>query len=122
MIIDAITHSQDHMSADEIFEFVQERTQATNIATVYRTLEMLWEEGFAQRNDLGGGKFVYATNKHGPHTHLVCRQCNRVVDADPDVFKPIQESLQSKYHFTADIQHLSVFGECADCKKSPKER
>ena len=116
MIIQVITSSQEHMSAEEIFAEVQKNTKATNIATVYRTLDMLWEEGFACRNDLSEGKIVYATIDHGPHIHLVCRDCNQVVDADPQVLVDLGKELDSKLGFRADLQHLSIFGICSHCK------
>jgi len=116
MIIESIAHSEDHMSAEEVFTELQKRTQATNIATVYRTLEMLWEEGLACRNDLGEGWIVYATIRHGPHIHLVCRNCNRVIDADPGLLQPLQSNLISNYEFEADLGHLSIFGVCAACQ------
>ncbi len=117
MVIGIIAHSERHMSVEEIFAELQKRTQATNIATVYRTLEMLWEEGFACRNDLSEGKIVYATHQHGPHIHLVCRHCNHVIDADPALLAPLGEKLRSGYSFDADLQHLSIFGICANCKE-----
>ena len=122
MIIQAIAHSEKHMSAEEIFAELSKRTQATNIATVYRTLEMLWEEGLACRNDLGEGVIVYATLEHGPHIHLVCRQCQRVIDADPKVLSPLGELFRERYNFEADLQHLSIFGLCQDCSKTRRQK
>ena len=116
MIIESLAHSGNHMSAEEIFTELQKRTRATNIATVYRTLEMLWEEGLACRNDLGGGRIVYATLKHGPHIHLVCRYCSRVIDANPQVLQPLEEQLSAAYQFEADLQHISIFGVCLACQ------
>ena len=116
MIIQIITSSKDHMSAEEIFAEVQKNTKATNIATVYRTLDMLWEEGFACRNDFSEGNTVYTTIHHGPHIHLVCRHCNQVLDVDPQVLVDLGKELNSKHGFTADLQHLSIFGICSHCK------
>ena len=42
-------HSGRHMSAEEVFKEVQARTRAINVATVYRTLELLVEEGLVSR-------------------------------------------------------------------------
>ncbi len=117
MVIGIIAHAERHMSAEEIFAELQKHTQATNIATVYRTMEMLWEEGFACRNDLSEGKIVYATHQHGPHIHLVCRHCNHVIDADPELLVPLGNELRTGYGFDADLQHLSIFGICANCKE-----
>jgi Fur family transcriptional regulator, ferric uptake regulator len=116
MIIETIAHSEKHMSAEEIYAEVKKRTQATNIATIYRTLDMLWEEGLACRNDLGEGRIVYAALQHGPHIHLVCRYCDQVLDAEPGLLDSLGEELASQYGFSADLQHISIFGICADCQ------
>ena len=122
MVINIIAHADRHMSAEEIFQQLSKQTQATNLATVYRTLDTLWKEGFACRNDLSEGKIVYATIKHGPHIHLVCRQCQRVIDADPQVLSPLGELFRERYNFKADLQHLSIFGLCQDCSKTRKQK
>ena len=117
MVIEIIAHADRHLSAEEIYAEVKKHTQATNIATVYRTLDMLWEEGFACRNDLSEGKIVYATSKHGPHIHLVCRYCGDVIDADSQLLEPLRLELGSKYKFEPDLQHLSIFGICSECQE-----
>ena len=117
IIIEAIAHASTHLSADEIFVTVQERTKAINLATIYRTLDMLVEEGFVCRNDLGSGRIVYATHQHGPHLHLVCRQCGQVIEVDSQVIDPIETQLLEQNGFQADLNHLSIFGLCAQCQK-----
>ena len=116
LIINAVAHSPQHISAEEISEKLQEHTQAINIATVYRTLDLLWQEGFACRNDLSEGKIVYATYQHGPHIHLVCRKCNRIIDADVKVLNSLRDNLISNYQFRPNLDHISIFGICADCQ------
>ena len=116
MVIEIIAHSDHHISAEEIFAEVKKHTQATNIATIYRTLDMLWEEGIAYRNDLSEGKIVYATLKHGPHIHLVCRYCDRVFEADSKLLASLRLDLGSRYNFAPDLRHLSIFGICSFCQ------
>lgn len=116
MIIEAIAHSGNHINAEEVFAHIQERTQAVNIATVYRTLELLVEQGLASRIDLGQDRVIYATCQHGPHIHLVCRQCGQVIDADQNLLLILNEQLNTEYQFAADLQHISVLGLCSDCQ------
>ncbi len=73
MIIEALAHSSHHMTAEEIYAQVHERTRAVNIATIYRTLDLLVEQGMASRAGLQDGRVVYAASNHGSHLHLVCR-------------------------------------------------
>jgi Fur family ferric uptake transcriptional regulator len=114
MIIDALLSEPHHLTAEAVYEQVQTRTSAINIATIYRTLDMLVEQGIATRTDLGG-QIVYAPAGHGPHIHLVCRHCSYVVDADAVVLAALDEQLQGDYGFTADLRHISLFGVCQGC-------
>jgi Fur family ferric uptake transcriptional regulator len=116
MIIHAVAHSPNHITAEEIADLLQEHTQVINIATVYRTLDLLWQEGFACRNDLSEGKIVYSTFEHGPHIHLVCRKCNKVIDADTRILNSLGLDLQDKYGFESDLGHFSIFGLCSHCR------
>ena len=117
MIIEAIAHDGNHMTAEELFERVQQRSHAVNIATIYRTLDLLVEEGLASRIVLADGRVVYATHLHGPHIHLVCRHCNAILSVDAQVIGSLSEELYSKHGFTADLSHISVFGVCATCQE-----
>jgi Fur family transcriptional regulator, ferric uptake regulator len=116
MIIEAIAHQGEHVNADDVFALIQEKTHTVNRATVYRTLDLLVEQGLASRIDLDEGHVIYATNQHGPHIHLVCRQCGKVQDADPQLLSVFNEQLSSNYQFAADLQHISVLGLCSDCQ------
>jgi Fur family transcriptional regulator, ferric uptake regulator len=116
MIVEAIAHQGDHINVDKVFNLIQKHTQSVNIATVYRTLDLLVEQGLASRIDLGEGQVIYATNQHGPHIHLVCRQCGRVVDANQQMLSELDRQLRSDYHFAADLHHISVLGLCSQCQ------
>jgi Fur family ferric uptake transcriptional regulator len=116
IIIQAIAHSSSHMTAEDIFAEVQTRTQALNLATVYRTLDMLVEEGLVTGTDLGEGKSIFATVNHGPHIHLVCRGCGQIIDANPILLDPIKDHLQGEHNFKPDLNHISIFGLCSLCK------
>ncbi len=115
MIVDILLENGCHLTAEKVFAQVQMRSSAVNIATIYRTLDMLVEQGVASRTDLGG-QTVYAPIDHGPHIHLVCRQCNVMIDADATLLATIDSQLQNAHGFYADLQHISLFGVCADCQ------
>jgi Fur family ferric uptake transcriptional regulator len=116
MIISVIAQDECHMTAEEVFEKVQARSRAVNIATVYRTLDLLVEEGLASRADLGSGRVVYATARHGPHAHLVCRHCGHVVDVEIGPFEPWLQHIQAQCGFVCSSPHFVVYGLCAGCQ------
>ena len=120
MIVEIIAHSGRHMTAEEVFEEVQARTQAVNVATVYRTLELLVEEGLTSQADLGDGRVVFATCHHGPHIHLLCRHCGHVIDADAEPFAPLFQHLQDEYEFVCYPKHFVIYGLCTGCRPADK--
>lgn len=118
IIIQSLAHAGGHVTAEEIYAQVQQRTRAINIATVYRTLDLLVANGLACRADLWDGRVVYTTTDHGQHVHLVCKRCGAVLKADHALIEPLQEQLISGYQFTPDLDHLSITGICATCQSS----
>ena len=115
LIVAAVWAADDHITAEEILGIVQQKVQAVNIATVYRTLETLVDEGLVCQNDLNSGSVVYSPRQHGPHIHLVCRRCNHVIEADFGVVEPLRVALAQQYGFEAELHHLSLLGTCKHC-------
>lgn len=116
MIVEAVAHAGRHVTAEEVFEQLQAKTRAVNIATVYRTLDLLVELGMASRADLGEGKVSYSSSLHGHHCHLVCRRCGRVIEASHDLVAPLERRLAEEHGFAADLGHLAIAGTCAACR------
>ena len=116
MIVDAIAHSEQHMTAEEIYAAIQTRSKALNLATVYRTLDLLVDSGLVSRADLGNGRIMYTSDQHGPHLHLICRQCGMDVGANSALMASIEEQLCANYGFAADINHLCISGLCKSCQ------
>lgn len=121
LIINAISPTSSHFTAEVIFDQVHQHTKAVNIATIYRTLDLLVEEGLISRSDFGQGQTVYATEDHGPHLHLVCRLCGQVTAADAAYAQPLADSLRQAHQFNLDLNHITVFGTCANCRKGEND-
>jgi Fe2+ or Zn2+ uptake regulation protein len=114
MILDVICEDDGHMTAEEIYQRVRARNPAVNLATVYRTLDLLHELGMVTSANLGGAaEFELAHDES--HHHLVCQACGHTLSFDHQVLAPLQSELQRRYGFQADIEHLIIFGLCAGC-------
>ena len=116
LIIEALVHSSRHITAEGLHARVLEQTSAVNIATVYRTLDMLINEGFVIRAGLIEGQMSYAPKVHGTHFHLVCRYCQQSLDADGSLLFELSRQISDRYHFTADAHHLILLGVCRACE------
>jgi Fur family ferric uptake transcriptional regulator len=117
MILEAFAHSVDHVTAEQLFTSVSQRTRSINIATVYRTLNILVDEGLATRVDLRDGQVIYTTSRHGEHIHLICRHCGVIIKAEHQFVDSLGSQLFNEYKFSADLEHISFTGVCAHCRK-----
>lgn len=118
MIIETLAHSDAHLSAEEIHHRIQPRSKTINLATVYRTLDLLVEQGYATRLVSGDRKFLYATRQHSRHLHLICRKCEKTFPADYQGLQPFIEHLKQTYGFWVEVEHLTFTGICPDCNQS----
>lgn len=118
MIVQALGNSGDHVTAEEIYDAVKGRSSAVNVATIYRTLDTLVAEGLINRTNLHTGQIIYTTQLHGPHLHLLCRQCGGTISIDYDLVAPLVANLRHKYTFEADLHHLTISGICAHCQSN----
>ncbi|OGO04344.1 MAG: hypothetical protein A2Y91_06750 [Chloroflexi bacterium RBG_13_54_8] len=115
IVVEAIEASDDHISAEEICDKARAKYPYINMSTVYRTLELLVEQGLVTETDLGGGRSLYHPTMKAQHHHLVCRKCAKVKDIDASVFQRLKDELRSQYGFDADLEHIGIFGTCEDC-------
>ena len=102
-------------SAQDLHALLRERGDSVGLATVYRALQALVDEG--QLDVLRGsdGEAAYRRCSPAHHHHLVCRSCGRTVEvADPPVER--WAARIATEHGFADVQHqVEVFGTCGAC-------
>ena len=104
-----------HATPDEVLAAVHEESQAVNISTVYRTLELLEELGLVRHNHISDRAPTYHSTTTPDHVHLVCRGCGGITEAAPEEIDSMARALRERHGFVIDIGHLTVFGTCAAC-------
>jgi Fur family ferric uptake transcriptional regulator len=107
----------DHASPDDILAEVRKTSEGVNISTVYRALELLEDLGLVSHTHLGHGAPAYHATTEPDHVHLVCRTCQRVVEAEPEIAADLVERLAVERGFRTDVRHLTLFGTCRDCSQ-----
>ena len=119
IILDAIESMSGHFTADDVYAAVQKVSSYINIATVYRTLELLKELEIVTDSDMGAGATHYALRTHGPHHHAICRVCGRSFEFPHALLEPSIVRLHAEYDFVADAHHVVIFGWCTGCLPQP---
>jgi Fur family ferric uptake transcriptional regulator len=67
--------------------------------------------------DPGDGQRRYELlGVQGPHLHLVCHACGKVISTDLETARPLVDRLQERYAFEADLDRLTIPGLCQECR------
>ena len=91
--------------------------QGVGRATVYRTLELLEQQGVITRMHLDG-RHSYALCDEGHHHHLVCTSCNAVLDVDAEDVEAAIQHLADRLKFRVDTHTLEFAGRCEACQSA----
>lgn len=115
MILDAIESMPGHMTAEEVYGHVQRMSPYVNLATVYRTLELLRGLDLITDADMGTGATHFALRSHADHHHAICRGCQQSFEFPPALLEGFMASLRSQFRFRVDANHIVIFGWCPAC-------
>lgn len=103
-----------HPSAQEVYEGVKEKLPNIGVATVYRNLDKLVEEGKIKEFDFGEKKKRYDGAVH-PHQHFVCTQCARVIDMELSKLLNIEKTVEKVQCHRVESYELELRGVCSLC-------
>jgi len=103
------------LSAQDLHARLRERGDAVGLATVYRALQALVEDGDVDVLRTDDGESVYRRCSTGHHHHLVCRRCGRTVEVEGPTVETWARRVGSEHGFTAVEHVVEVFGVCGPC-------
>ena len=115
-----------HMTAEDIYELVAEDYPEIGLATVYRTLQLLWDIQLVDRVNLDDGCVRYEIghllgngSKHNHH-HLICKECGKVIPFDADLLEDLEHYIEDSAGFHVLDHELKFYGLCRECMKKTK--
>lgn len=114
-ILEALLRSQKPLSAEDLHRKLKNR--AGDLATVYRNLQQLEEQGLVDRTFLSDQVARYtarSTEPHGHIHHIECRRCHRVTSIT-SCFVDHQIEQLEKLGFRDVTHRLEFQALCADC-------
>lgn len=80
-ILDVLCSVNIHPTADWIHKKLQEKGETISVATVYRNLSILCDQGLAIKLDLQGGRDARYDGNTLPHDHFVCKKYDYILDS-----------------------------------------
>jgi Fur family transcriptional regulator, ferric uptake regulator len=107
-----------HLSAEDIVARVHKRLPRVNGSTVYRTLEILVDDGLLRRTNLGADRAYYEPVRDHLHHHLICERCGEVSHVHDEALGELRARIEKESGFRLGEREISFFGTCPSCLRS----
>ena len=117
-LVRLIASSEGHPSAAQLYARIKHQFPTMSHATVYKTLVLLKGMGQVLEIDLRNDS-RYDGVRPQPHPHLICIQCNKIIDGDADFDTSAIQKLEQASGFKILRSQVSFYGLCPDCKNQP---
>ena len=116
-VLEEIIKDKGHRESEEIYLALKKRGKHVSRATVYRTMDILVNNGFARKMNLGDGRARYESKVNSPHhDHLVCMDCGLIVEFMDQKIEDLQDEIAIQYEFQLKRHIHQLFGLCKKCQ------
>ena len=115
------TSSNQHLTAEQIFDLVKADNPEIGLATVYRTIQVLLELHLIDRVNFDDGSERYEIVRMGTkgarhhHHHLICINCGKVFEFEEDMMEGLETEIEKKTGFHVIDHEVKLYGYCKEC-------
>ena len=112
---EALAVSPGFVSAQTLHSALRDQGSSIGLATVYRALNDLAQEGEADSLQQEGESLYRACTPGSHHHHLICRSCGKTVEIEADQVEAWAKDVATAHGFAEPSHVVDIFGVCADC-------
>ena len=109
-----VSHSDSHVTAEDVYRELMGSGEEIGLATVYRVLTQFEAAGLVKRHHFEGGQSVFELDEGGHHDHLLCVTCGKVVEFYDEVIEERQKAVAEDMGFTLRDHSMILYGVCSD--------
>ena len=109
---------KSHVTAQDVFEKVQQEHPHIGFATVYRFLKQTSRFGITSELRLGHTVARYELKVRDHHHHIVCTVCGKIVEFQNQTIENQIKKISAHHHFTLEHHIFELYGRCnrSNCK------
>lgn len=117
-----VEHSDEHFSAETLYDLVRHVDSSIGIATIYRTLELFEKLKIVRNVKIKNDGVNYydvidLDEQNHFHHHLICTHCNQIIEI-ADELESYEAFIKEKYGFNVTDHDLTFYGTCESCQSS----
>jgi Fur family peroxide stress response transcriptional regulator len=121
-VLNVLQSSQNHPTTLDVYETVRRVRPRIGLATVYRILHQLTEQGLIKELEYGSGCSRYDACTHR-HDHAICTECGALLNVPVDI-QLSNEALQAAARstgFELGSHEVRIYGRCTTCQTRRNE-
>ncbi len=111
-------HSNDHFTAEEIHQRLNDAGEEIGLATVYRVLTQFEEAGLVRRHHFDGGQSLFERDLGDQHDHIKCVECGLIDEFAHEIIQAKQEEIARSLGFVLQESRTILFGICKKCQEA----
>ena len=115
LILDAVNSTTGHPTADMVYRMLQERGTGIGLATVYRNLNYLAEEGVIRKVTTPHSSDHFDGDTR-PHYHAVCQSCGEVADVFLESEGALIRRAEEACGYQLRSHEVIFYGLCKKCR------
>ncbi len=115
-VLRVIRESDEHLTANEVFDDARRLLPGISFATVYNSLRYLKNEGLIGEIRFGTDSTRY-DRKLTRHDHALCNKCGKLVDLELSIPAGLIEEASALSKFQTESIELTLRGLCPECSK-----
>lgn len=108
--------SEEHLSAEEIYQKLNDSGEEVGLATVYRVLTQFEQAGLVQRHFFDTGQSVFELDNGDQHSHMVCVKCGQVDEFLKEEFQVKSEEIAKSLGYIFQETKITLYGICKKCQ------
>ena len=118
-VLQALENSDGHITSAEVLDAVDNIDPTIGRASVFRALDLFTRMALIRPTYTGGSATpIYVLMPEGHHHHIVCVNCNRVIEFEDCALDQLSAQLESRLHVRLLGHLLEFYGLCEDCQSS----
>ena len=119
-LLEALFSADRLVTAEELADGLDGRLPRSDIAVVYRNLEMLEEVGLIRHVHLGHTAGRYLLVGRRTREYLVCEHCGGISELSADELDRVRRAIESDFDFRASFSHFPITGVCGACARAAR--
>ena len=115
-VLNVLENNDGHLTSAEVLDQVEHLDSSIGRASVFRTLDLLTSLSIIRPTYMNSSMTpTYVLMPDGHHHHIVCTNCNRIIEFENCGLGAIAIELEERLHVKLTGHLLEFYGLCDKC-------